>query len=605
MARYKIAKVVFDIRVDKEFDYSIPPGLSVRKGTRVLVDFNRKKKAGVVVSLSAHSNISSIKPIIDALDAAPFLNGESIAFAKRLSKEYSCSPGEIIFMMLHPYLRKNKRISVPYKASYPKGPDNPGGFSRTFMKAGNFRERFSLYKDKIKTALSRGSVMIFFPTVDYLRDASRIIEEHFPSLAIYIHSRQKPKDNFKNWIKARGTKSLIVGTRGAVFHYPSDLALVIVEDDSSPYYFNPEAPYYNLTNVAEILCRHKRIELIISSDYPALSVYKDYKNKKVGFYERTASVKDIRVFDFERLRTRKSRIFTPFAIELMRKSLEAGKNILLLWNRKNFSLFLKCTKCGYIPQCPRCSSPLKFSLDKHKGVCSFCGAGYDIPEVCPKCNAGYIKPIGVGIERLESIVKRIFPEWKVNKIDKADGSTRIFLSTSRIVSYIISAGSNFDIILVLDADKQLCRIDYDSALNTFMYLRRAASIARESVYVFTHNPGHYIWESINRKWGCFYDKELALRKKFGFPPYGKLVKLTLRSENKNNLFKKAEDLYNSFKEYTPYVFGPLEEVPFKLRDKYRYSVVVQFKNKRGVLEALNSVISGYRSSSYKLAVEIK
>ena len=273
-------------------------------------------------------------------------------------------------------------------------------------------------------------------------------------------------------------------------------------------------------------------------------------------------------------------------------------------NRKNFSLFLKCTKCGYIPQCPRCSSPLKLSLDKHKGVCSFCGAGYGILEICPKCNAGYIRPIGVGIERLENIVKKIFPEWEASKVDKAGSSTRIFLSTSKIASYIISAGSNFDIIIVLDADKQLCRIDYNSALNTFMYLRRAASMAKDSVYVFTHNPGHYIWENINRKWEHFYDKELALRKKFGFPPYGKLVKFTLRSENKNNLFKKAKDLYNSLKEHTPYVFGPLEEIPFKLRDKYRYSVIVQFKNRKRTLDVLNSVISGYHSS-YKLAVEVK
>jgi len=602
MAEYKIAKVVFDIGVDKEFDYIIPAGLSLRKGARVLLDFNRRKMVGVVVSLAAHSNIPNLKPVIDVLDDTPFLNSESISFAKRLRKEYPYSLGEMVFMMLHPSLRRKKRTSISHQVSSSK--DGPKRFKKTLIKADNFGERFNMYKDKIKATLTRGSVMIFFPTVDYLNSASRVIDEYFSS-AVRIHSRQNPKDNFKNWVKARGAKSLIVGTRGTIFHYPSDLSLIIVEDDSSPYYFNPEKPYYNLVKVAEILCRHKYIELIISSDYPALSTYKDYKNKKIGLYENAAKTNDVKVFDFNRLRTKKARIFTPFAIELMRKNLQDGRNILLLWNRRNFSLFLKCTKCGYIPQCLRCSSPLKLSIDRHKGVCSFCGAGYDVPEVCPECNTGYIRPIGVGIERLENIVKKIFPEWKASKVDKADDSTRIFLSTSKIANYIISSAGNFDIIFVLDADKHLSLIDYDSALNAFMYLRRVASMTKDSVYVFTHNPGHYIWESINKKWEYFYDKELALRKKFSFPPYGKLVKLTLRAKNKNNLFKKAQSLYNSFKEYTPYVFGPLEEIPFKMRDKYRYSVIVQFKKKRGVLGTLNSVISGYRSSSYKLAVEIK
>jgi len=605
MRKYKIAKVVFDIGVDKEFDYIIPSGLSVRKGARVLVDFNRRKKTGVVVSLSAHSNIRNLKPIIDVLDSVPFLNSDSINFAKRLKKEYPYSLGEIVFMMFHPYLRKTRRINIAYKESGPAGSYRAQGFSKTFMKADNFRVRFDMYKDKIKEALTHGSVMVFLPTIDYLKAASGIINEYFPSLPVYLHSRQKPKDNFENWIKAKAGRSLIIGTRGAVFYYPSDLELVIVEDDTNPYYFSPEKPYYNLVDVADILCRHKRIGLIISSDYPALSTYKDYKEKKIGFYEKSAEVKDIEVFDFNRLRAKKSGIFSPFAIELMRKSLESGKNILLLWNRKNFSLFLKCTKCGYIPQCQRCSSPLRLSLDKHKGICSFCGASYEIAQVCPKCRTGYIRPIGVGIERLENIVKKIFPEWKVNKIDKADKSTRIFLSTSRIANYIISAGNNFDIIFILDADKHLSRIDYNSALSTFIYLKRVAGMAKGRACVFTHNPGHYIWESINKKWEYFYDKELVLRRKFNFPPYGKLVKLTLRAKNKNNLFKKAKDLYNSFRQHTPYVFGPLEEVPFKLRDKYRYSVIAQFKKKKVFLEALNSVVSGYRSSSCKVVVEVK
>jgi len=244
-------------------------------------------------------------------------------------------------------------------------------------------------------------------------------------------------------------------------------------------------------------------------------------------------------------------------------------------------------------------------LDRNRLLCSFCGYTEIGGGLCPSCGKGYLKPVGVGIERLASIVKKIFPQVAVERLEDRSKQAGIVLSTSKIAGYEGIAPDSFDAAFVLDIDRLISRVDYNATLDAFIYLKKIVNIVRDKVYVFTHSPRHYLWQNINQHWRCFYDQELSLRKKFGFPPYMKMVKITLRSPNKKTLLKNAQGLYNSFKQQTSQVFGPIEDVPFKLRDSYRYLVVAKFKNKRRLLNSTDSIVTRYRRLSSKLAVVIE
>ncbi|MFH1767648.1 MAG: hypothetical protein ABH858_00620 [Candidatus Omnitrophota bacterium] len=601
MMDYKIVKVVFPIGVDKEFDYLLSEEMACEEGMRVAVEFNRQQRVGVVVSLCKQSRVKNIKPVIKTLDNNPSLTPEHLQFARSISKYYLYPWGEIVFMMLPPYLREKRNFDI-----FPSGIYQYSGEHREeFIKKEAFRERSDLYRERALSLLKTNSIFICFPLVSHLEEFYKSLDENFQEKTVIFHSYQPPKQNFQYWCRLRRGKLLILGTRAAIFYFPADLGLVIVEEEASSYYFQPEKPFYHLVDVARLLCRFKKIPLLLSGDYPSLATYRRCKAGKVGFYDDKEYPKSIKIFDLKEFYYRQRGIFTPLIIELMRKILAGGKKVFLVWSKENFSTIMRCANCGHIVQCRRCSSFLKFSLAKQVAICSSCGYKEAVKDICPVCTTGYIKPIGVGVERLETIVKDIFPEMEIRQLEKAQESTNIILTASKIINSVLNLPFDIGACFLLDIDNLLSKIDYEATFHAFLYIKKAAMLTNGPVYVFSHYHTHYLWEDINGRWQLFYDKELFLRKKLKFPPYGNVVKITLRAKDKNILIKKAQSLYNRLKEENLDAFGPIEEVPFKLRDMYRHSVVIKIRKRKEHIKDIEAVINQYRKSVCKLAVIIK
>jgi len=597
-----IAKVVFNLGVNKEFDYYLSSSLNAKVGSRVRVEFNKNIRTAVIVSFSKKTEVKGIKPVLSCLDAQPSLSREHIDFARRLSKEYICPLGEIVFMMLPPFLRKKSYFTENILNSTKKRPKE--AIVPVFVKSNSFHKRFSIYKKDITAALRGNSVILCLPTVEHAERVFCDIDGELKNRAVLIHSYQRQKEHYRNWLRIKKGNVFIVSTRLGLFYYPADLSLIVVEEENSHYYFNPERPYYQLIDVAKILARLKNIPLILSGDYPRISTYKECKDKKMFLIEKKEEKKNLKVLHFSNFYKGRKRIFTPFTIELIRKNLEEGKKILILWNKNNFCSFLKCNNCGYIPMCLKCSSHLRISLDENKGVCSWCGAVYDIEKMCKMCSSGYIRPIGVGIERLEAITKRIFPEYKIARLKSLNTDADIVLSIPKVANYLYDYDYNLNIALVLDADHMLSSSDYNATYSTFIYLRKISNLVKDGVYIFTHNPGYYLWNYISGEWKYFYGKELRLRKEFNFPPYVRLVKITLRARNENKLSNHANSLYNNLREHSFCVLGPFKEFPFKMRGLYRYSIVAKFKKSKSFLKDINLLLEHYRRYS-KIAVVVE
>ena len=597
----KIAKVVVSISLDKEFDYSCPPNLEVRRGMRVLVDFNHKKRVGIVVAITDKSNIPKLKLIIDVLDSEVLLDAERLNFAKQLSDLYPYPQGEFLFMMIPPYLRKPKKLKKRDDSLFLKKEDlREKGSCPLFIKADSFQERYKLWKDTVKEKLKKGSVMICFPQLTYLKSASDIISADFPGQVKIIHSQEKEKELFSNWEKTR-ENSLILGTRVAIFYYPLDLKLIIVEEENSPYYFQEEKPYHNLLDVAHSLSAIKGAELILSSDYPSLATYKRIKDEKIKLIDKAGSGRNVKVINLSKFSSNK--IIGPVLTELLRKTIQDSKKAVVLWNRKGFAQ-VSCSSCGHIFKCEHCSSFLQSSLKSEEGVCPYCQKNYSLPKICNQCNSGYLKSKGYGIQRIGSTLKRVFPEAKIDNFSDVCSDTQIALSTSKILSHLYEP-KEFDIGFVLDADLFLNHIDYDTTFNAFLYLRKLLLLFRDSLYVFTRHNDYYLFKHLNESWKDFYESELQFRRKSQLPPFGLIAKITLRAKNKKVLLKRVKDLYNRLKKRSKEVYGPFEEKPFKLRDKFRYSIVVKAERTPQSRRMIKEEIKGFRTSSIQMAVSLR
>jgi len=594
----KIAKVVVPIFLNKEFDYFCPPSLDLRKGMRVLVDFNHKKMVGIVVAIASKSNILKLKPIIDVLDSQVLLDAEHLNFAKRLSGLYPYPQGEFLFMMIPPYLKKPKKSNL--QVSKDVGNVKFLG-ERKFIKADSFKERYELWKDITREKLKKGSVLICFPQLTYLESARDIISVDFPNQVKIIHSQEKEKELFSNWEKSR-ENSLILGTRVAIFYYPLDLELIIVEEENSPYYFQEEKPYHNLLDVAYNLSALKGVDLILSSDYPSLVTYKHIKDGKVKLIDKGGSDRNVKVVNLPEFS--KNKVIGPVLIELLRKTIRDDKKAVILWNRKGFARVISCSSCGHVFKCEHCSSFLQSSLKSEEGVCPYCQKNYFLPRICSQCNNGYLKSKGYGIQRIESTLKRVFPEAKVANFSDACSSTQIILSTSKILSHLYEP-TKFDRGFVLDADLFLNHIDYDTTFNAFLYLKKLLFMFRDSLYVFTRHKDYYLFKHLNESWRDFYEAELQFRRKSQLPPFGLIVKITLRAKNKKALSKRIKDLYNRLEKRCKEVYGPFEEKPFKLRDKFRYSIIIKAEQTSQSREIVKEEIKGFRTSLMQIAVSLR
>lgn len=512
------------IALDKEFDYLIPDGLGVSAGMRVLVDFNRRKRVGLVIGKKSGSKFKKLKTLIEALDKQPLLDAEKLRLGQALSRIYPYSPAEFLFMMLPAYL-KDKRKTDSFPASAAEVSEVKP--LREFVKAEAFVSRYRNYRELIIQSLKKGSVLICFPQLSFLEKARVLIEDDLDIKALVLDSRQSPKSLFKSWKESRGN-ALILGSRMSVLYYPPDLKLIVAEEANSPHYLYQEKPFHNLIDIAELICGLKNIDLILSSDYPALSTYQAIKQKKIALQEKSPDCQKIEVVRLGE--PMGGKLINPVVREKLKLAACDNKKALILWNYKNS-------------------------------------------------------------DKIISQLRGILPE------------TSFTVATSKILSSLYGE-SFFDRGFVLDADFSLNRPDYDAAFQQFTYLKKLSHLVKEKLYVFTHNPGHYLFKGLSEDWRGFYEKELSFRKKLKLDPFGLSVRVALRAKNKNMLLRKANDLYNRLKKNFNETHGPFEEAPPEPGGKFKYYLVVTakrtLKDRKLIKEAINKI----RTSSIKAAATL-
>jgi len=597
----KVAKVVISSFLDKEFDYIFSPGLEVCAGMRVLVDFNGTRRLGIVTGLATHSKIKRLKPVIEVLDKTPSLSQEQLSFAQRLSGIYPYPKGEFIFMMLPSYIKRVRQYDHRDAAgeSTSRWPKLAGPCSvnlpqeNIFAKADTFSERYSLWKQAVRQSLETGSVLVCFPQLSYLLKAKQIIEKDFPGKVRVINSRQKEKEHFCNWQNSRAN-TLILGTRMSIFYYPQDLKLIVVEEENNSSYFQEEKPFYHLLDVAFLLSSFKSVRLVLSGDLPSLGTYDLIKRKRVSLKEIPGSQRKIKIVETGRFKQRG--VIGPVLSELLRKIIQDNKKGVVLWNRKGFSKVISCSSCAHVFKCEHCTGFLQMSLNPREGVCPYCQRKVSLPQVCNYCKKGYLKSLGYGIERVGLVLKKIFPEARIDNWPQRSHNSQIILSTSKILSYLYEQ-KLFDTVFVLDADSFLARADYSTTFNAFIYFKQLSFLFKDAVYIFTGNINYYLFECLNSPWQKFYDLELASRKKLNLPPFGLVAKIILRAKDKNRLLKRSEDLYNRLEKRFPEVYGPFQENPFRLRDKFRYSLIVKTKRDFSHRKALKEEVRNFRTGS--------
>lgn len=588
------AQVVFGLPVRGPFDYIVPADClhTIKVGSRVWTSFRNARLVGYVVGLSRKTGITNLKEISSVIDGEPLLSQRMLKLLKELSDYYCCSWGEAIEAALPRKLRMGRVLpgtcgklesrECPIPQRKPKG--SPDSSSALLIHDLDGHKRWPLYITHIKEALDSGkSSIILVPDAHALLRTADFLNSSLHLDPLVLHRDQQ--DELAQWqkIKKRGPH-VIVGLRSAVFAPVDDLGLIIIDEEEDSVYKQDQTPHYHAREVAFMRARIDEARLILASCAPSLESMYLAKTHKIGyeFIPREKEFPQISIIDTpHRKRARpEAMIFSALLQDAVVSVLGAQGKVLLFLNRSGFATSATCHQCGFIAQCPRCAVNLVYHFKERILRCHYCNFSIPAPHICPKCNAGYIRYAGLGTEKIESELARLFPQARIERLDKSHSvevkNADIFIATSAIMK---EPDVSFDLVGALGIDHALHRVDFRAGEKVFALLAGLLSLTRKRLIIETRLARHHILRSLTGKdMDIFYAEELRQRKDLRFPPFRHFACLKVRSKVELKAQKNAEALYEELKHLNKNKRIKFLSVnpayPSKLRGNFYWQVMV-------------------------------
>lgn len=612
-------KVVLGLPIDGPFDYLVPADLEakVKPGARVWVSFRNKKEVAYVVGLSAKSKIKKIKEISAFIDAVPILDERMLSLSKMVAEYYCCSWGEAIESAIPEELRKG-RISKGTLLDKPSL--DVEKCSRLDQDAGKIIflsgfDRMPVYLREIKEALAakRSAILLFSD----IKAAQRAGESIGKGLGIKVHlAFRKQAKEMEAWERIRQEPYCVVaGTRSSIFSPVNNPGLIIIDQQEDQVYKQEQVPHYHAVEVALMRGEINNAKVILASHGISLeSLYLAQKNKlEYEYIAPQRALPEIKVIDLRRLSyaERKSKfIFSKYLADAIYAALGQKQKILIVINRRGFATSASCHNCGFYLKCPACNINLVYHFEEDKLKCHHCSFKMELPNICPSCSAGYIKYSGIGTEKVESELARIFPQAAIRILE--EGKEPVILPDANILvstgSIIKHQGLNFDLIGVMAIDNLLNRVDFRASEKTFSLLTGLADLTSGRMIIQSANAGHYCFQAlIKHDPRIFLSEELKQRKQLNLPPYKHMILVKLRGKSAEKVKESAlrlSERLNKLKSPAMKVISLNCGEPPKLRGNFYYQILMAASRPQPVCRLLKLHLKETNYSGIIVTVDV-
>ena len=563
------AEVVLGLPVDGPFDYIVGVNLEdkVRVGSRVWVNFRNKKEVAYVVGLRHKTTIKKLKEISTLIDREPILGPKLLELTHQLADYYCCSWGEAIEAALPDEIRKGKLVEIgDVPLSIGERP-----LLRSLLLQGSLR--MEAYLKEIKLAIAnRESVIAIFTDVNAVLKASQVIQQSL-NITPQVLYRKQPAE-LQAWISVKQADfSVVLGTRSSIFAPVNNLGLIIIDQEQDQVYKQEQMPHYHAREVALMRAKIESARVIFGSSSPSLESFYLVQSGQLEYQSISSKnvYPQVKVIDLRRLAyaERKSKtLFSKFLIDAIATTLTQKGKVLLFIDRKGFATSAACHNCGVALKCPRCNINLVFHFDEEKLKCHHCNFKMSVPKICPSCNTGYIKYSGMGTEKVESELSRIFPQAKIGG--------DIFVATSVVIKH---QEVNFDLIGVLAIDNSLNRVDFRAAEKTFNLLMGLIGLTSKTIIIQSANVNHHCFQAlIKHDPELFYKEELKQRKLLLFAPFKHMILIRLRGKNLEKVKQLSSDLFsklNKIKTSSLKMLSLNPGQPAQLRGNFYYQILMR------------------------------
>lgn len=645
----KYAEIVtLEYNFDKIFHYSIPHDLKddISLGSRVIVSFRGKTVIGCVVGFLTKTDVKNIKDIVQIIDKKPLLTPGIIRLTRWMSNYYLCSWERILNYTL-PKTRKAwlKKFDIAdilpqIPAQVPENGKalnhemifsveeikekpilkvieniiNDKQFKTVLIRGNDFNSRMKFYRSCIRKTLKEGrQVIILAPNESHLSELADLLENEYKGNMAVFDEKINQKAKYQKWIKIRNSEvNVVLGMRSSIFVPFDRLGLIIMEREHSSLYKEERAPHYNTREVALKRAELENVPFFLSSETPSMESY--WHVQKKHFLEVEFSTGEERekllkktIIDMTREKSKK-KIISYELQQSISRSIKQQRQVVLFLNKRGFSSFMICNQCGHIVKCSDCNTSLSYHLDMQKSaqlICHNCGKRAKVMNLCDKCGSSEIQPLGMGTQKLENEIKKMFTRAEIRRLDRDSsiededyrkileefnqGKTDILIGTQMVLKGV--EFDNVDLIGIISADTLLNLPDYRSGEKTFQLLNEVISSFRDinypkEVIIQTFNPeDHCIVALREQDDNYFYQKEIGLRKELEYPPFTHIIKIVILGEMKEVVQERAEYLINYLqsllqnKETVKFkLLGAVNMVIWKSRNNFKVQLLIKVKD---------------------------
>ena len=477
-----------------------------------------------------------------------------------------------------------------------------------------------VYLRLVQETLALGkTAMVLVPEIVLTPQMMRKFSSYFGSRVAMLHSSLKMTERYDQWKRIRrGEVDVVLGTRSALFAPLKNLGLIIMDEEQEGSYQSENVPRYDAREVAKYLCVREKAALVFGSATPTVETawaveQGSYQKALLRRRYNENALPEVLIADLrqEILNGNPGLISTPLRQEL-EKNLAAGEQSILFLNRRGSSRMLLCGECGYVPQCPRCSTAMTYHSANGRLMCHYCGHSEPAADTCPECG-GWMKHVGAGTQKVEEELRELFPEAGILRMDAdttAGGHEEILQTFERervpilLGTQMVAKGLDFEnvtLVGVLSADLSLYVDNYRAAERTFSLLTQVVGRAGRGgktgrAVIQTYTPGNDVIRCAARQdYDAFYESEIRMRRLRRYPPFADLFTVTVSGTEEGRVLRAAVSVRETLRQLCrrpelaagePEVLGPAPAPVVKVNNRFRYRCTLVGKNDKATREML-------------------
>ena len=494
-----------------------------------------------------------------------------------------------------------------------------------------------IYTKLIENYIAQGKqVLYLLPEIALTTQLVSRLTKHFGNKVAVFHSKYSNNERVEVWnnvIQNSETAQIVIGARSALFLPFNNLGLIIVDEEHETTFKQQDpAPRYHARDAAIVLANYHNAKVLLGSATPSIETYYNASAGKFGLVTLTerfgkVPMPEIELVDLKEsyFRKKMSGHFSTTLIEAITEAFANNEQVILFQNRRGFSPVLECMTCGHVPQCPQCDVSLTYHKYKNQLRCHYCGYSMAKPTNCHVCSSVELETKGFGTEQIELELAELFPMKNIKRMDQ--DTTRGKYSFERIIdgfknrgidvlvgTQMLAKGLDFDnvsLVGIMNADNMLYHPDFRAFERSYQMMtqvsgRSGRAEKRGKVIIQTYNPLHNVIQQVtNNDYEAMYKEQLYERKIYFYPPFYRLIKLTLKHRDFEKLKEGSMWLYQVLQQnFTIPVLGPEEPAIGRIRNEYIRTIMIKIPNetsiqntKKTIQKILNSfdMVSQYRT----------